>query len=276
VCCTQLCSFTLSLVFENFTNIQNVTLSISIAMPLYNEADGIAETLQKIDKAFLNTEYELRIFLQDDVSTDDSCKVVNDISKNLRTKISIEQNLINMGHGPTTQRAYTRAALSNSDYVMQLDSDGQFKASELPDLVRSISSFKPITLGVRKNRTDPWYRKLLTLTLRLFVLIFGRCRSSDPNSPVRVYKTDVLKGLLVKLPEKSLTPNIYLTILASDAKIPLTTKIVTHTIRSGNDSQGTMWRNSKQLDFIIPRKLLTFSFRAFRDLSQFLKNRKRG
>jgi glycosyltransferase involved in cell wall biosynthesis len=252
-----------------------MTKQIAIAMPMYNESDGILQTLTQINEAFHSASYKVELFIQDDCSTDNSFETVTEIGKFSSFQIHLEKNRRNVGHGPTTQRAYQRALESACDLVMQLDSDGQFVAAELPALAQLCSHEVPIVIGARRSRTDPWYRKVLTNVLKIFLQISVQCKSSDPNSPVRVYDKNTLKALLSKLPENAMIPNIYLTISANDFDIPVHTLIVSHAVRSGTNSQGTMWRNKSRIQIAIPRRLISFSARAFLELMHFVKDRKR-
>ena len=252
-----------------------MTKQIAIAMPMFNESDGILQTLTQINEAFHNASYSVELFIQDDCSTDNSFETVTEIGAFSSLQIHLERNRHNAGHGPTTQRAYERASESNCDLVMQLDSDGQFVAAELPSIVQLCSHENPIVIGVRRSRTDPWYRKVLTNVLKIFLQISVQCKSSDPNSPVRVYDKNTLKALLSKLPENAMIPNIYLTISANDLDIPVHTLIVSHAVRSGTNSQGTMWRNSSRIRIAVPRRLISFSARALLELMHFIKDRKR-
>ena len=47
-------------------------LSISVAMPIFNESDGIAETLTSIDAAFRDSGATVTVCIQNDVSTDNT------------------------------------------------------------------------------------------------------------------------------------------------------------------------------------------------------------
>ena len=252
-----------------------MTKQIAIAMPMYNESDGILQTLTQINEAFHSASYKVELFIQDDCSTDNSFETVTEIGKFSSLQIHLEKNRQNAGHGPTTQRAYQRASESACDSVMQLDSDGQFVAAELPALAQLCSQEVPIVIGARRSRTDPWYRKMITNGLKIFLQVLVRCKSSDPNTPVRVYETNTLKTLLSTLPENAMIPNIYLTISANDLEIPVRTQIISHAVRSGTNSQGTMWRNSSRIQIAIPRRLISFSARAFLELMHFVKDRKR-
>jgi len=51
-------------------------INISVAMPIFNESDGIAETLTSIDAAFRHSGATVTICVQNDVSTDNTLEVL--------------------------------------------------------------------------------------------------------------------------------------------------------------------------------------------------------
>ena len=242
-------------------------LKISIAMPIFNESDGIAETLTSIDGAFRDSGAIVTVCIQNDVSTDNTLHVLTKLTNSFSLNIAVETNQQNSGHGPTTFAAYRRALNTGSSIVMQLDSDGQFDATELPMLCSAIAQGKDVVIGIRSNRVDPWFRKFLTYLLRNFLRIRYMGRFPDPNSPIRAYSSDVLVPMLGKLPNEPLIPNIYLSILAIRQKIQVAYVHVSHRERRGSQSTGTMWQSASQWQKI--KRLLKFCRKSFRQLLAF-------
>ena len=242
-------------------------LSISIAMPIFNESDGITETLTSIDEAFRYSGATVTLCIQNDVSTDNTLQVLIELATSLQLNIAVETNQQNSGHGPTTFAAYRRALNTGSSIVMQLDSDGQFEAAELPMLCSAIATGKEVVIGIRSNRVDPWFRKFVTFLLRNFLRARYMGRFPDPNSPIRAYSSTVLAPMLSKLPSEPLIPNIYLSILAVRQKLQVTYVHVSHRERRGGQSTGTMWQSANQWQKI--KRLLKFCRKSFRQLLSF-------
>ena len=173
-----------------------MNISVAIAMPVYNEADGIQETLGLLDDAFSLAGIRTELFIQNDVSTDGTLLAIEGLRNNLKMSVSMETNQSNMGHGPTTWRAYNRAAHSGHQVVLQLDSDGQFNPVQIPPLVHLCGNEGKVVMGNRQARTDPWFRKLITMALRMYLRFRFQLRCSDPNTPVRAYPSQILQILL--------------------------------------------------------------------------------
>ena len=242
-------------------------INISVAMPIFNESDGIAETLTSIDAAFRHSGATVTLCIQNDVSTDNTLQVLAELSTTLQLNIAVETNQQNQGHGPTTFAAYQRALNTGSSVVMQLDSDGQFVATELPMLCSVIASGKEVVIGVRSSRVDPWFRKFVTFLLRNFLRARYFGRFPDPNSPVRAYSASILSSMLSELPNEPLIPNIYLSILAVRKKLNVEFVPVSHRERRGSESTGTMWQSANQWTKIA--RLLKFCRKSFRQLLSF-------
>lgn len=236
-------------------------------MPIFNESDGISETLTSIDEAFLDSGATVTLYIQNDVSTDNTLQVLAELSTTLQLNIAVETNKQNQGHGPTTFAAYQRALNSGSSIVMQLDSDGQFDATELPMLCSAIAEGKEVVIGIRSNRVDPWFRKFLTYLLRNFLRARYLGRFPDPNSPIRAYSASVLSPMLSELPNEPLIPNIYLSILAVRKKLNVEFVPVSHRERRGGQTTGTMWQSSNQWQKI--KRLLKFCRKSFQQLLSF-------
>ena len=242
-------------------------VTIAVAMPVFNEADGIHETLSKLNFAFKNASEDAEFFIQDDQSSDNTLEIISKCTNELSMKISLESNPANLGHGPTVINAYMRAIDSDADIVLQLDSDGQFNPSELIALVNSVRFGAEIALGVRRSRVDPWFRILLTKSLRLLLFIRFFKYFADPNSPIRAYKKKTLSDLILQIPSDALIPNIYLVINAKLQGKKVESFVVTHRDRHGNNKTGSTWVSKSKIRSLV--RLLNFSIRAFREFVAF-------
>ena len=244
-------------------------INISVAMPIFNESDGIAETLTSIDAAFRHSGATVTICVQNDVSTDNTLEVLTELATSLQLNIEIETNQRNSGHGPTTFAAYRRALNSGSSIVMQLDSDGQFNPVQIPPLVHLCGNEGKVVMGNRQARTDPWFRKLITMALRMYLRFRFQLRCSDPNTPVRAYPSQILQILLADVPNNPLIPNIYLALSASERNFSLIEVPIEHRVRRGTSATGTMWSRENIRLVFVPRRLVKFCRLAFRELRTF-------
>jgi glycosyltransferase involved in cell wall biosynthesis len=160
-----------------------------------------------------------------------------------------------------------RAIDSEAKIVLQLDSDGQFNPSELIKLLNSVRSGTELAIGVRKSRVDPWFRILLTKSLRVLLFIRFHKYFEDPNSPIRAYKTETLRDLILQIPSNALIPNIYLVVIAKLRGRKIENFAVTHRDRRGENKTGSTWVSKSRLKSIV--RLMRFTTRALREFIGF-------
>jgi dolichol-phosphate mannosyltransferase len=234
--------------------------SVAVAMPAYNEGDGIAEFVQEIDRALFPHVGELHLIVVDDASTDSTRQVLEEIRPHLQASLEIAVNPSNRGHGPSVMRGYRLALARDPDYVLQVDGDGQFLGGDLRRLLVLLIDDAHAVSGVRRFRQDPWFRMAMTRLVRYYVHFAFGVGARDPNCPLRGYQAGLLRELLPAVPDDSLVPNLYLTVIASRRGFALVEVDVSHRVRRGASTEGTTWGASP-----IPWRLVRFSLQALRE-----------
>ncbi len=241
--------------------------TVAVAVPAYNEAEGIGSFLQEIDRALAPHVQSLRLVVVDDGSIDDTGAVVEALAPDLHGDLELLTNPVNRGHGPSLITAYEHALGGNPDYVLHVDGDGQFLGSELRRMLVLLLDDAHATCGVRRFRQDPWFRMLMSGLVRQYVAWGFAVRARDPNCPLRGYEGPLLADLLAQVPRDSLIPNLYLTILAARQGVPLLEVDVTHRVRRGSSARGSTWGGSPRSP--IPWRLVRFSLQALAESWRF-------
>lgn len=247
-----------------------MTKSIAIAMPAYNEADGIAGFLREIDDNFADWNGEVTAVIANDRSTDGTLEVLERTRPDLKARLVTVTTNTNGGHGPAVLRAYQEALETNADIILQVDGDGQFEGRDIrrvaDDIVHSRAA---VAIAKRRTREDPWFRRALTRALHVFLRQRTGLRVADPNCPLRAYQAPVLRALLAQLPPRAAVPNVYLAVVADLARLPTSELIVDHRERRGDTAQGTMW-GKRQRKLLVPKRLVLFSWNALEECRAFL------
>lgn len=241
--------------------------SVAVAIPAYNEADGIAGFLQEIDKALTPHVEALRLVVVDDASTDGTAVAVRAAAPRLAATVEVVSGSQNRGHGPSLMAAYRMALDGDPDYVLQVDGDGQFHGGDLRRVVVLLMDDAHAVSGVRRFRVDPWFRMTMSRLVRHYVSVAFGVAARDPNCPLRGYEATLLRQLLTELPADCPIPNLYLTILACRRGVPLLEVDVSHRVRRGVGAQGTMWRRGGYSP--VPIRLVRFSATALLDSLRF-------
>jgi glycosyltransferase involved in cell wall biosynthesis len=241
--------------------------SVAVAIPAYNEQEGIGGFVAEIDRALEPHVSALHLVVVDDCSTDDTRQALERVRPELSATLEVISNPVNRGHGPSVLEGYRRALARGPDYVLQVDGDGQFHGSDLRRLVVLLNDEAHAVSGVRRFRQDPWFRMAMTRLLRTYVSLSFDVSARDPNCPLRGYDAELLRELLAVLPRDCLIPNLYLTVVASRRGVALLEVDVSHRVRRGGSSDGTTWARGGRSP--IPWKLVRFSLAALRESRAF-------
>lgn len=247
--------------------------TIAVAIPAFNEAEGIGEFLVEIDEA-LSDMGDVVFVVVDDCSTDDTADAVETVRPRLHGEIVLARTGRNSGHGPTLLEAYRRSLELEPSYVVAVDGDGQFLGSDVRRVAVLLQDGGEGVCGVRRFRYDPWFRMAMTRVLRLYISVRFGVPTRDANCPIRGYRAGFLADLLRWIPDDALVPNLYLTILAARRGATLIEVDVNHRVRRGSATTGTMFAGASTWRTL--QRLLRFSGRALRESSRFRRDLNSG
>jgi len=244
-----------------------------LAIPAYNEADGIGGFLHDLDAVLAATTTQHWFCVVNDVSTDNTAQVLDQLGSELQGSMVASTNAKNSGHGPTVLNAYRNALDTGADWVLQVDGDGQFEAEDLELLFRHAQAGAAIVTGERTIRFDPWYRKVVTGTLPHALALAFKVKRRDINCPFRLYRRDVLGPILDQVPADSLTPHVLMTVLEDRSGHRHVEIPVQHRPRRGDSEVGTTWREGTGMkDLLVPKKLMIFLSQALGQLVRFRRS----
>lgn len=241
--------------------------SVAVAIPAFNEADGIGEFLVEIDAALAPSVSSLVLIVADDASSDDTAAVVAAAAEKTSARIELLRSDRNRGHGPALLDAYRAAVAEHADVVLQVDGDGQFLGADLRRLLVLVMDGADSVCGVRRFRYDPWVRMVLTRLLRTYIAVSFGVPTRDANCPLRGYRTELLEQLLPAVPEAALVPNLYLTVLAARRGHTMVEVDVSHRVRRGASATGSTWTSRRRLGVLWT--LVRFSARALGESRRF-------
>ena len=210
---------------------------LSVVMPVYNEAAGIArvvgEWTAELDR--LQIDYELRLY--DDGSRDESGRVLEAMAAaNGRL---IVQSHTNRGHGPTVMRGYAEA---RGEWVVQVDSDGEVPAAAFEALWAQRDGFD-LLVGKRVGRRQSLGRWILTHGSRTIVAMTSRSAVHDVNSPFRLMRASWLRErVLPFVPSGTAVPNVAVSGIASRGGARVYETAVAHVPRQAGRSSINLRR----------------------------------
>lgn len=170
-------------------------MDISLVIPLYNEDESIKELYDWIVRVAKNDSLTYEIIFVNDGSTDNSWKVIEELSEK-------DTNV----HGIKFRRNYGKSAAlycgfkkAQGDVVITMDADLQDSPDEIPELRRMIiEDGYDLVSGYKKKRYDPLSKtiptKLFNATARK---VSGINNLHDFNCGLKAYRREVIKNIEV-------------------------------------------------------------------------------
>ena len=231
---------------------ERVTETLSVVIPVWNEEGVIGELIRALD-AEVGARFErLQIVVVDDASTDATPSILEGLGS-LDGRLHVLRAERNRGHGPSVVRGLEHA---EGDWILQLDSDGQFVVGELWSLWERRAN-ADLVLGVRVDRRDPRHRRVLSRVVSIAVSLLAGRRLRDPNVPFRLLRRSLWDDLSRFVPQDALAPSILVALAASVRGYRVVEQPVTHLGRTKGQSSLRALR------------LLRFSLRGLAQLVRF-------
>ena len=170
-------------------------MDISIVVPLYNEAESLPSLHEWIEKVMIDNNFTYEIIFVNDGSTDDSWKVIEEISKKDNNVHGIKFRR-NYGKSPALYCGFKQA---EGDVVITMDADLQDSPDEIPELYRmSTEDGYDLVSGYKQKRYDPLSKtiptKLFNATARK---VSGIKNLHDFNCGLKAYRREVVKNIEV-------------------------------------------------------------------------------
>ncbi|GET46857.1 glycosyltransferase family 2 protein [Capnocytophaga felis] len=211
-------------------------MQISIVIPLLNEEESLTELHNWIVQVMREYKFTYQIIFVDDGSTDDSWKIIKELSQKDSCVLGI-RFFRNYGK---SQALHIGFAQAEGDVIITMDADLQDSPDEIPALYRMIATDGyDLVSGWKKKRYDSKIAK--NLPSKLFNWAARKTsglRLHDFNCGLKAYKKEVVKNIDV-----SGEMHRYIPVLAKNAGYKkITEKIVQHQARKYGQTKFGMNR----------------------------------
>jgi glycosyltransferase involved in cell wall biosynthesis len=153
-------------------------ISISIVLPIHNEANNLREVLTSWNLALIENEIDHEFILVEDGSTDGT--------KDLISKLETIFPIINLSQ--KQKRGYSKAVVdgishSKKNFILCTDSDNQIKVSSLIENLINLPNENEFLIGYRNPRKDPWNRLLYSKLFKILHSVLFNSKLIDPSCP---------------------------------------------------------------------------------------------
>lgn len=211
--------------------VQLEPMQLSVVMPVYNEAAGVAAVIRDISKHVLDEVPDSELVVIDDCSSDQTSSILRAAAAD-DDRVRLLVNETNLGHGPSVRRGVDESC---GAWILHLDSDGQVDPAEFPKLW-SRRDHSDLVLGVRTRRDDPMVRLALTRLTRGFVSVLARRRVRDANTPFRLVSRPLFEHLAPSIPASSFAPAVLVVLGAHRCRAAVSEVPITHFARAHGSS----------------------------------------
>lgn len=197
-------------------------IEYSVVIPVFNEEENVRPLVERVTKVMEGIGEPFELVLVDDGSRDRT-------GERLRQLVTEYPHLRavrftrNYGQEAAVQAGYLHA---RGEWVIQMDGDLQNPPEDVPKLLAKKGEGWDIIYGVRKNRQDPFHRKLASEGMRYVMRRMLAIELPEDISTFRLMRGSTAR-LLAELPER----NKFLSALACWVGARYTTVDVGHAAR---------------------------------------------
>lgn len=200
----------------------NISDSLAVIMPVYNEEGAIAKVLDKWLGELNRLGIDFKIHVYDGGSKDNTVKILNQLAAK-NNQIVVHE--IVLPHGPSILLGYR--ANSDAEWLFQIDSDDEMGPESFERLWEKRNDYD-FLLGRRVGRKSPLSRQMVSFISRGTVRYLYGPGVYDVNSPYRLMRSDAFKHFFEKIPSDALAPNVIISGIACRMKLRILELPVEH------------------------------------------------
>lgn len=163
----------------------------SAVIPVYNESSNITALYERVSAVLQRTSLPYEIIFVDDGSSDSSYELLKGIALS-DSAVCVLSFIKNFGQHKAVIAGFLEA---EGKYVITMDADLQNPPEEIPKLISKISQGYDMVAGIRKNRKDPFFRRLGSLCINQLIFAITGLKMRDYGSMLRIFKNETAKGL---------------------------------------------------------------------------------
>lgn len=215
--------------------------TLSVIMPVYNEADAILLAIDDVQRHILDVIDGAELVVIDDGSRDATPALLDTAAAQDARIAVIHKN--NGGHGSAVMAGLE---LAQGDYIFLIDSDRQIPLDDFGRAWAQVVSGTDAVFGVRRRRYDPALRLYLSALVRHSVNVLFRVNLYDANAPYKLFRRAIWNDAKECVPDGTLAPSLFLAIVAKSRGYNVVEIDVTHKER---DTGEVSLRRLKLLKF---------------------------
>lgn len=169
--------------------------SFSLVLPAHNEESNIEAVVRRSLDLLPSFADTFEIIVVNDGSRDRTREIIDKLAAD-DPRVKIVHHRANRGYGGALKSGFDHSA---GDYVMFMDADRQFDVADLALLIPFIGR-TDIVAGFRKERQDPFHRRMFAQIFNLTVRALFGVHLHDIDCAFKVFRGDQLRALTLNAP----------------------------------------------------------------------------
>lgn len=210
----------------------NEEIFLSVVAPVFNEEENIEKVIRYWDSVLDSAGFSSEIVVTNDGSGDKTADILAILQKDI-PRLKVITHEINGGYG----RALLTSILhSSGQWVLTIDSDGQFDVKDYKGLLDKVKNeqLDGVT-GFRKKKQDTFIRVLGDRVLNQIVRFMFNIQFRDTNCALKLIKGDLIRNISLEARGYPIPTEIVIKLSVLGAKLGETG--VTHFEREGGLSK---------------------------------------
>lgn len=170
----------------------NKFMKITIVAPVYNEEDNIKLLADEIIDVLKKREVEAEIIFIDDGSTDNSVKIIKDLTAQNH---QIKAIFLKRNYGQTAAMS-AGIELASGDILIPMDADLQNDPSDIWALIDKLNEGYDLVSGWRKNRRDKFFsRKFPSILANKLISVVTKVKLNDYGCTLKAYRKNIISEI---------------------------------------------------------------------------------
>jgi len=231
---------------------------ISVVSPAFNEEENIEKIIRYWSKILNENSVEGEIVITDDGSTDRTSAILSKLKDEIKNLIVVSHEN-NLGYGKALSDAIEH---SKGEYVVSLDSDGQFDLNEYKVLFKEMEKGNfDIVTGYRFRKKDTMLRAFANNGLNFIVKLIMGVKFRDSNCAFKLYKGRVIRN--IKIESRGFPTPTEILVKAKNLGYKISEIGINHYERKGGETKLKTLRAIYQIMlFLLYLRFKVFLFKA--------------
>lgn len=199
---------------------------ISLALPCYNESENIVSVMQASIQELEKIGRPWELIVIDNHSSDQTSAVVQKfIQTEPRVRLIVHpENRLYSGS------CATALCEAKGEHIAIMDSDGQFSAVDLSQMIARLAAGANLVIGWRKQRHDPLSRKFTSAIFNLMGKLWLGFPLHDLNCGIRMFDRKFATVAKINHRINMVNPEFY--VRAYNANLVISEVVITHAERT--------------------------------------------